>query len=97
LTIVYSDVIDNPVSENPAVFRGYPMPDYSWWWQVFFYRFAGIEQRTGDQLNYLPRLKNARAVVLPGTYVVYFSPPPASAQQATKKSSPELHISSRVN
>ena len=72
-------MIDNPVNENPAMFRGFAMPDYSWWWQIFFYRFADVEQRTGDHLNYLSRLKTAHAVVLPGTYVVYFSPPLTSA------------------
>src|SRR5205085_11278764 len=89
MTVLYAGSIDNPVFENPAVFRGFPMPDYSWWWQVFFYRFADFQQRSGDNLNYLPRLRNARAVVLPSTFVVYFSPgtgtPSATAAETARR------------
>jgi hypothetical protein len=74
MTVYYSDVTDNPTGANPAVFRGYSLPDYSWWWQIFFYRYLDMNARAGDQLNYRPRLANARAVVLPSTYVIYFSP-----------------------
>lgn len=74
LTAYYSDVTDNPAAANPAVFRGYSLPDYSWWWQIFFYRYLDMNARAGDQLNYRTRLANARAVVLPSTYVIYFSP-----------------------
>ncbi|MBC8104971.1 MAG: glycosyltransferase family 39 protein [Anaerolineae bacterium] len=74
LTVYYSDVTDNPVGANPAIFRGYPLPDYSWWWQIFFYRYVDVHARSGENLNYLPRLRNARAVVLPSTCVMYFSP-----------------------
>lgn len=74
LTNYYSDVTDNPVGANPAIFRGYPLPDYSWWWQIFFYRYVDVLARSGENLNYIPRLRNARAAVLPSTCVIYFSP-----------------------
>ena len=74
MTNYYSDVTDNPVGANPAIFRGFPLPDYSWWWQIFFYRYVGVEARAGEQLNYMPRIRNARAVVLPSNCVLYFSP-----------------------
>ncbi|CAN5561278.1 hypothetical protein BH09PLA1_BH09PLA1_00860 [soil metagenome] len=74
LTNYYSDVTDNPVGANPAIFRGFPLPDYSWWWQIFFYRYVDVHARSGENLNYLPRRRNSRAVVLPSTYIIYFSP-----------------------
>ena len=48
------------------------------------YRFAGFEDRALGQLNYLSRLKNARAVVLPTSYIVYFSPGADRARDASK-------------
>lgn len=70
----YSDVSDNPTGSNPSIFRGYPMPNYSLWWQVFFYRFVDFQNRSGERVNYLARLKNARATVLPSSFVIYHSP-----------------------
>jgi hypothetical protein len=69
-----SHVPDNPVAANPAIFRGYDIPDNSYFWQVFFYRFVGVPQRSGENLNYAQRIRNATATVLPGTYVIYRSP-----------------------
>jgi hypothetical protein len=73
-TAYFSDVLDNPARANPAIFRGYSLPDYSWWWQIFFYRYLDMNERAGDRLNYRGRIANARAVVLPSTYVIYVSP-----------------------
>ncbi len=80
LTYNGSNLADNPVVANPAIFRGYDMPDYSWWWQIFFYRYVDVESRSGENLNYANRIRNATATVLPGTWVIYHSPSGGSAR-----------------
>ena len=59
MTLYYSDVTDNPTGANPAIFRGFDLPDYSWWWQIFFYRYLNVHERAGENLNYRTRIANA--------------------------------------
>jgi hypothetical protein len=65
---------DHPKGVNPAIFRGFDLPDYSWWWQIFSYRFVDPLSRCGENLNYWPRMKNAELTVAPSLWVVYRSP-----------------------
>jgi hypothetical protein len=58
---------------NP-MFRGYMLPDYLICWQTFFYRFVNPEARTGQNVNYAARIRDANAVVLPGEWVIYHCP-----------------------
>lgn len=74
MTAAGAPVAGNPVTDSSPMFRGYSMPDYSHAWQVFFYRFVGVAQRSGENVNYAGRIRNAAATVLPGTYVIYRSP-----------------------
>jgi len=61
------------VTENPAIFRGYSVPDFSYWWPIFFYRFVHPEERMGSHLNYAERARRCRAVVLSSAWVIYES------------------------
>ncbi|MGH7179840.1 MAG: hypothetical protein ACREJC_20865 [Tepidisphaeraceae bacterium] len=64
----------HPVTSNPLVFRGFATEDYGLWWQVFFYRFVDPQSRTGPDVNYAGRMRNAEALVLPSLWVIYHSP-----------------------
>jgi hypothetical protein len=66
---------------NNPVLRGYEMPDFSYWWPTFFYRFVEPEHRMGEHLNYGGRIRSARAEVLP-TQWVFFHCPALDARQA---------------
>jgi hypothetical protein len=79
LTTHGSNVEHNPVHGNPSIFRGFEQQDYSWWWPIFFYRFVGVDERSGDNLNYAQRIRGATATVMPGSWVIYHSPGPVSA------------------
>jgi hypothetical protein len=61
--------------DNPAIFRGTDVHDLSEWWPVFFYRFVDPAARSGSERNYAGRLRTARAVVLPSSWVVFHSAP----------------------
>jgi uncharacterized membrane protein len=60
--------------EGNPMFTGYHLPDHSRYWQVFYYRFVNPEMRSGDNLNYGGRLRDARATVLPQGWVFYHCP-----------------------
>jgi hypothetical protein len=71
------------IGGNP-MFKGYPLADYRWW-QVFYYRFVNPESRTGPNLNYASRIRNAEARVLPLDWIVFHCPARgASAREKTK-------------
>ncbi len=76
-TVKYLQVTDNPIFVVPAVFRGYPLRELPDWWQVYFYRFADVDRHTGKNLNFLDRIRNAKATVLFSGWTVYESPTPA--------------------
>ncbi|HEX8524630.1 MAG TPA: glycosyltransferase family 39 protein [Tepidisphaeraceae bacterium] len=65
---------------NNPVLRGYEMRDFSYWWQVFFYRFVEPEKRMGERLNYAQRIRSAKAEVLPTQWVFYRCPARAAAE-----------------
>jgi hypothetical protein len=58
---------------NPT-FRGYRLPNYHSWWQIYYYRFVYPEARTGSHLNYAGRTRDAEAFVLPLEWVLYHCP-----------------------
>src|SRR5262249_49658317 len=58
--------------ENPAIFRGYHVTDWTRFWPVFFYRFVDPERRSGQQLNYASRIRLGKAVVLSSFWVIYY-------------------------
>jgi hypothetical protein len=70
------------------------MPDYSWWWQIFAYRFVDPLSRSGENLNYWPRMKNATLNVLPSLWVVYRSPGRDEPQNATTIKETSQHAAS---
>lgn len=73
------DQISHWADENPAIFRGYHVTDESRFWVVFFYRFVDPERRSGRYLNYASRIRSAKAVVLPSSWVVYHCDSPAKS------------------
>jgi hypothetical protein len=59
----------------PLVFRGYEEIRWDEWWQVFFYRFADVSKHWRKNVNYLPVLPAARALVVPDSiWVLYLRP-----------------------
>jgi hypothetical protein len=58
---------------------GYDLQRYSDWWPVFFYRFVDPLSRSGPNLNYADRVRDAHATVMPQQWVVYHCPPRRSA------------------
>jgi hypothetical protein len=58
---------------NPT-FKGYQLPNSHFWWQIYYYRFVDPESRTGNQLNYADRVRDAEAHVLPREWVLYRCP-----------------------
>jgi len=60
--------------ENPAIFRGYELRDFTDWWPIFFYRFVHPEERMREKLNYHDRVNRGRARVFSSGWVVYISP-----------------------
>ncbi len=60
--------------DNPALFRGFPPLRLAEFWPVFFYRFLDLPRRSGDELNYAGRIRDARAVVLRSTWTVFHCP-----------------------
>jgi hypothetical protein len=62
--------------ENPAIFRGYQATDLARSWPVYFYRFVDPERRSGARLNYLGRIRSARAVAVSSSWVVYHADVP---------------------
>lgn len=87
LTRWYTAGPDNPTGINPAVYRGFELPDYSWWWQIFFYRFIDPQQRMGQHLNYRTRMQNAEITVMPSLWAVYRSAGSQSDPSATPMTS----------
>jgi hypothetical protein len=79
---------ENPIGENPAVFRGFEYRDYASWWQTFFYRFVDPASRSHENVNYARRMRNAHLEVLPSMWCVYFSPPPSSARSSETIATP---------
>jgi hypothetical protein len=65
----------DPMWDNPAMFRGYPARDRWEFWQVFFYRFVDPATRMGENLNYADRIRDARVVTLSSSWMVYHCPP----------------------
>ncbi|HVS09247.1 MAG TPA: glycosyltransferase family 39 protein [Planctomycetota bacterium] len=65
----------NPEKDNPAVFRGQRVEDWSQWWPTFFYRLVDAPGRSGEHLNYARRVRGARAKVLPSGWTFYYCPP----------------------
>ncbi len=65
--------------QSPALFRGYEVRDPSDWWALFFYRFAGVESRWRNRLNYAERMQSASALILPWGWTLYESTPGDSA------------------
>src|SRR5690606_10750840 len=61
--------------------RDTSVTNYRDWWQAWFYRFSGGESRAGASANYVNRLRNAEAWILPQA-VIYRSPPPAPTASA---------------
>lgn len=78
----------DPTGTNPAIFRGYSMTDYTDWWQIFFYRFVDLENRTGPNTNYMQRLRHAQATVQPSLWVMYHSPPSSTQSARTDPEEP---------
>ncbi len=64
----------DPLDDNPAIFRGFELHDWSDWWPIFFLRFVDPLSRMGMKANYAERLRGARATVLPTTWTVYECP-----------------------
>jgi hypothetical protein len=56
-------------SGNP-IFNGYDVDNHRRLWEVFFFRFVGVEWRTGRHLNYANRIQTAKAVILPTGWVL---------------------------
>jgi len=61
--------------DNPAMFRGSPPLTVAEFWLAFFYRFVGVEERSGSGLNYASRMRNAEACALASTWAVLYSGP----------------------
>jgi hypothetical protein len=64
----------NYARDNPVLFRGYPLLAFDEFWPVFFYRFVGLEERSGDRVNYSARMRTADAHLLPSRWVVLHCP-----------------------
>jgi len=65
---------ESSIKAFPAVFRGFPVRDWSDWWSVYFYRFVEPATRTGDRLNYRERVRSGQASVLSSGVTIYQSP-----------------------
>jgi hypothetical protein len=60
-----------PLEDNPAIFRGHQLADWSEWWPIFFWRFVDPRSRMGPNANIAGRLHGARATVLPSSWTLY--------------------------
>ncbi|MBI5432414.1 MAG: glycosyltransferase family 39 protein [Planctomycetes bacterium] len=60
-----------PLDDNPAIFRGFELADWSEWWPIFFWRFVDPRSRMGAGANIAPRLVGARATVLASSWTVF--------------------------
>ncbi|MCK6449096.1 MAG: glycosyltransferase family 39 protein [Planctomycetes bacterium] len=60
-----------PLDDNPAIFRGFELADWSEWWPIFFWRFVDPRSRMGANANIAPRLHGARATVLRSSWTVF--------------------------
>ncbi len=60
--------------DNPAMFAGRPPMTIADFWPAFFYRFVAPERRTGAHLNYAARMRSARALLLPSSWIVLTCP-----------------------
>ncbi|MCC6407959.1 MAG: glycosyltransferase family 39 protein [Planctomycetes bacterium] len=60
-----------PLDDNPAIFRGFELADWSEWWPIFFWRFVDPRSRMGAGANIAPRLIGARATVLASSWTVF--------------------------
>jgi hypothetical protein len=58
---------------NPLL-KGYQFTDYRECWQTFFCRFVKPESRTGKNANYMERVREAHASILPLEWVLYHCP-----------------------
>jgi hypothetical protein len=56
------------------LYRGFSIPDHSYRWPIFFYRFVDPESRSGLNLNYAERVRDCPAHVLPSAWVIYRCP-----------------------
>ncbi|HXK58370.1 MAG TPA: glycosyltransferase family 39 protein [Acidobacteriota bacterium] len=69
--------------------QGFPFPDLSVWWELFFYRFSEPEKRTGPNVNYACRIKGATATVLRSNWVIFESPGSRSKTTEDKRGDQE--------
>jgi hypothetical protein len=60
--------------EGNPMFKGFRLPDHGAYWQVFYYRFVDPESRTGKQLTYAGRIRDAHVTVLPEGWVFFQCP-----------------------
>lgn len=51
--------------------RGMTVGNWDDWWQAFFYRYSGYEQRRGERANYVSRLQGAKAIKIEGGRTVF--------------------------
>ena len=58
------------------IFRHVPAGRIKDFWMAFFYRFVHPQERTGKNLNILPRLQDAKIVFLPSANVVIYESSP---------------------
>ena len=56
---------------NIPILRGYDMESDEDWWTVFVYRYANVEARWRQNLNYFDRIRQSVALILPWGWVIY--------------------------
>jgi hypothetical protein len=67
--------------DNPAMFHDFGPMTMDEFWPAFFYRFVCPERRTGANLNYAGRMREASARLLPSTWIVLRCPPRAGGSR----------------
>lgn len=63
-----------PTDWCPAVFRGFPLDDWTDWWRIYFFRFVDPDSRRGAAANFAGRMRDATAELLPHGWTVFRSP-----------------------
>ena len=58
-------------SQKVLIMRNYDIKTEWDWWPVFFYRFSNVETRWKENLNYIDRIRKAKATILPYGWVVF--------------------------
>jgi hypothetical protein len=56
---------------NIPILRGYDLQSDEDWWTVFVYRYVDVEARWRQNLNYLDRIRQSTALILPWGWIVY--------------------------